>query len=150
GHFLLYAFDLLEHIYLEAWDRHLGTSPGRTPVWVEYPDREAFRREVPVLILRHNLFGVDIDSRPIQVAALALWLRAQGSWRAIPFASRPRIQRMNLVCAEAMPGDKQQLEAFVEELRPAVVGELVRQVWQEMQPVGETGLLLRIDERIRA
>jgi hypothetical protein len=149
GHFLLYAFDLLEHIYLEAWELKAGTSPGRTPVWVEYEDKGDLRREVPRLILRHNLFGVDIDALPIQVAALALWLRAQRSWREIPFADRPRIKRMNLVCAEQMPGDRTQIEAFAADLGPPVLGDLVRQVWQEMRSVGETGLLLRIDQRIR-
>lgn len=150
GHFLLYAFDLLEQIYREVWDRRIGPSHGRTPLWVEYPDREAFLREIPALILRHNLFGLDIDPRPIQVAALALWLRAQRSWKDIPQQKRPPIKRMNLVCAEPMPGDREQLEAFVSELRPAVLADLVRLVWEEMRPVGEMGLLLRIDERIRA
>ena len=149
GHFLLYAFDLLERIYLDAWDRHVGSSPGRTPLWVEYSDRERLARDVPALILRHNLFGVDIDPRPIQVAALALWLRAQRSWKDVPQAERPRIERMNLVCAEPMPGDREQLEAFTAELRPAVLGDLVREVWQSMRPVGETGLLLRIEQQIR-
>ncbi len=150
GHFLLYAFDLLERIYLEAWDRQIGTSPGRPPLWTDYPDRQAFQREVPALILRHNLFGVDIDPRPIQVAAMALWLRAQRSWGEISAPSRPRIERMNLVCAEPMPGDHTQLEAFTSGLRPALLGELVRKVWQAMRPVGETGLLMRIDEQIRS
>jgi hypothetical protein len=149
GHFLLYAFDLLERIYREAWDRRIGISPDRKPLWVECPDREAFLREVPMLILRHNLFGLDIDPRPIQVAALALWLRAQRSWKDIPRHERPRIARMNLVCAEPMPGDREQLDAFASGLRPAVLGELVREVWEAMRPVDETGLLLRIDERIR-
>ncbi|WP_295432661.1 BREX-1 system adenine-specific DNA-methyltransferase PglX [uncultured Thiodictyon sp.] len=149
GHFLLYAYDLLERIYLDAWDRHVGTSPGRTPLWSQYPDRDAFARAVPALILRHNLFGVDIDPRPIQVAALALWLRAQRSWQRIPAAERPTIERMNLVCAEPMPGDRAQLDAFAAGLQPPELGELVRALWQAMRPVGETGLLLRIDETIR-
>jgi hypothetical protein len=150
GHFLLYAFDLLEVIYLEAWDRRIGASAHREPVWVEYPDRAVFERAVPVLILQHNLFGVDIDPRPIQIAALALWLRAQRSWRSVRFAERPRIDRMNLVCAEPMPGDAAQFDTFAAELRPPVLGELVRKVWEAMRPVSETGLLLRIDDQIRS
>jgi hypothetical protein len=150
GHFLLYAFDLLETVYLEAWDRHIGESPHRTPVWTEYPDREAFEQAVPALILRHNLFGVDIDFRPIQVAALALWLRAQRSWRGTHFTDRHRIERMNLVCAEPMPGDASQLDAFAATLRPSVLGDLLRDVWRAMRSLGETGLLLRIDDEIRS
>lgn len=149
GHFLLYAFDLLEAIYLEAWDRRVGATPGKKPLWVEYADRVALKRAVPALILRHNLFGVDIDPRPIQVAALALWLRAQKSWKDVRYADRPRIDRMNLVCAEPMPGDQAQLDAFAQSLQPPALGELVREVWAAMRPVAETGLLLRIDQRIR-
>jgi hypothetical protein len=149
GHFLLYAFDLLEAIYLEAWDRRVGATAGKKPLWVEYPDRAALQRAVPALILRHNLFGVDIDPRPIQVAALALWLRAQKSWKDVRYADRPRIERMNLVCAEPMPGDQAQLDAFSQSLQPPALGELVREVWAAMRPVAETGLLLRIDQRIR-
>lgn len=149
GHFLLYAYDLLERIYHEAWDRRIGTSPGRTPLWIEHEDRSELEREVPRLILRHNLFGVDIDNRPVQVAALALWLRAQRSWKEISHADRPRIRRMNLVCAEQMPGDQAQLEAFTADLNPPVLGDLVHEVWRDLRSVGETGLLLRIDQRIR-
>jgi hypothetical protein len=149
GHFLLYAFDLLEYIYREAWERRIGTSPGRPPLWVEYPDQDAYHRAIPVLILRHNLFGTDIDPRPIQVAALALWLRAQRAWQGIPVAERPPITRMNLVCAEPMPGDRAQIESFAATLHPLALGDLVREVWTAMRPVGEMGLLLRIEERIR-
>jgi hypothetical protein len=76
GHFLLYCFDLLEIIYEEAYDDEtLGEALRK-----EHPDREAFRRAVPALILRHNLHGIDIDVRAVQIAALALWLRAQRSY----------------------------------------------------------------------
>lgn len=149
GHFLLYAFDLLERIYLEAWRCRIGLSSDRTPLWEEYQDWVEFSREVPALILRHNLFGVDIDPRPIQVAALALWLRAQRSWKDIPHQERPQIGRMNLVCAESMPGEQEQLESFASGLRPAVLGDLVREVWHSMRHVDETGLLMRIERRIR-
>jgi hypothetical protein len=149
GHFLLYAFDLLETIYLESWQLQIGTSPGSTPLWIEYPDKASFESQIPALILRHNLFGVDIDPRPLQVAALALWLRAQRSWKGVPFAQRPPIERMNLVCAEALPGDRSRLEPFVAALTPPILGDLVQEVWKAMRPVGEQGLLLRIEQHIR-
>jgi len=151
GHFLLYAFDLLESIYAEAWERRRGTSLGRTPLWDEYPDRHEFLRAVPGLILRHNLYGVDIDLRAVQVAGLTLWLRAHRSYQQLGLSSadRPRIERANLVCAEPMPGDEELLEGFAESLRPRVLGDLVRRVWDEMRPAGEMGLLLRTDRMIQ-
>jgi len=69
GHFLLYVFDLLAIIYKEAYtDADLGLKQ-------DYPDRDEFEREIPRLILENNLYGIDIDLRAIQIAALALWLR---------------------------------------------------------------------------
>ena len=43
----------------------------------EYADLSTLRIALPELILRHNLHGIDIDLRACQIAALALWLRAQ-------------------------------------------------------------------------
>jgi hypothetical protein len=48
GHILVYAFDLLFEIYKEQG----------------YSDRE-----IPALILEHNLFGLDIDDRAMQLAS---------------------------------------------------------------------------------
>ncbi len=73
GHFLLYCFDLLETIYQEAYDDpDLGEALRK-----DYPEAEAFQREIPCLILKNNLHGIDIDLRAAQIASLALWLRAQ-------------------------------------------------------------------------
>jgi hypothetical protein len=56
GHMLTYAFDLLYVIYEEE-----GYAP----------------TEIPALILRHNLTGIEIDCRAAQLAALALTLKAR-------------------------------------------------------------------------
>ncbi|SFS59341.1 BREX-1 system adenine-specific DNA-methyltransferase PglX [Marininema halotolerans] len=56
GHILVYAFKLLCEMYDEA-----GYS----------------KREIPHLILQHNLYGCDIDKRAYQLANLALYMTAQ-------------------------------------------------------------------------
>ena len=56
GHMLTYAFDLLVKIYEEA---------GYTP------------REIPSLILRNNLYGMEIDPRAGELAAFALTMKAR-------------------------------------------------------------------------
>ena len=147
GHFLLYAFDLLETIYDEAYDDpELGEA-----VRKRYPDRDAYRVAVPALILRHNLHGIDIDLRSVQIASLALWMRAQRSYQRLGVNGdgRPRIEKANIVCAEPMPGDEALLEEFCDSLSPSVLGDLVREVWQKMQLAGEAGSLLKIEEEIR-
>jgi hypothetical protein len=113
-HFGLYAFDLFEQIYDEAWDlegergpKALERVPLDAPLHEAYPDKDAFLRDVPRLIVERNIHGVDIDPRAVQIAGLSLWLRAQKSWRdqGLKPQDRPQIHRSNVVCAEPMPGD---------------------------------------------
>jgi len=58
GHFLLEAFDLFWAMYEEE-----GTH--KTP------------RAIAAAILSHNLFGIDIDERAVQIAQAALWMKAK-------------------------------------------------------------------------
>jgi len=146
GHFLLYCFDLLQTIYEEAHDdENLGKA-----LREEYSDRDEFRHAVPVLILRHNLHGIDIDVRATQIAALALWLRAQRAYGELGLKDdeRPRITRSNIVCAEPMPGEQEMLEDFARSLQPTVLGQLVNIVFDKMNLAGEAGSLLKIEEEI--
>src|SRR5690606_24108745 len=78
GHFLLYAFDLLAIIYEEAWERDVIDPNSVEPRLREkYATLDDLRCDIPRLILARNLHGIDIDRRATQIAALALWLRAQ-------------------------------------------------------------------------
>ena len=147
GHFLLYCFDLLQTIYDEAYDDPgLGES-----LREEYPDREGFRRAVPGLILRHNLYGIDIDFRATQIAALALWLRAQRATAATDGegGERSKITRSNIVCAEPMPGERDLLEEFTYALEPNVLAQLVKVVFNSMKLASEAGSLLKIEDEIQ-
>jgi hypothetical protein len=145
-HFGLYGFDLFEQIYIEAWDHH----PALLRDLREQYLREEFIKEIPGFILRYNIHGVDIDPRAIQIAGLSLWLRAQKSFDALNLqpADRPSISKSNLVIAEPLPGDKQLLSDFSKSL-PGPIGKLVRVIWDKMQLVGETGLLLKIEEELK-
>ncbi len=146
-HFGLYAFDLFEVIYREAWDANMECFHDFRSGGM---GREEFLRQVPALIIEHNIHGIDIDRRCAQIAALSLWLRAQKSWKeaGIPVAERPRIKRSGIACAEAMPGEVSHLEEYVAGLKPMVLGELVKSIWTEMRLAGEAGSLLKIEERI--
>lgn len=55
GHILVVAYDVLKEIYLES---------GYTP------------RDIPALILKNNLFGIDLDKRAAQLATFALAMKA--------------------------------------------------------------------------
>ncbi|MFQ5615770.1 MAG: Eco57I restriction-modification methylase domain-containing protein, partial [Anaerolineales bacterium] len=152
GHFLLYAFDLLATIYEEAWADPDMPPSEETGTWLahDYATLDALRAAVPGLILRHNLHGVDIDPRAAQIAALALWLRAQRAYQTLrlPPAGRPRITKTNVITAEPMPGDDALLDEFVATLHPPLLGELVRVVFEKMKLAGEAGTLLKIEEEL--
>lgn len=146
GHFLLYCFGLLEVIYEEAYrDKNLGPS-----LQTDYPTIEELKREIPRLILQHNLHGIDIDLRSTQISALALWLRCQRTYRelGIEKAARPQIKKTNIVCAEPMPGESELLEEFLKEVYPPFLADVVRVVFDKMKLAGEAGSLLKIEEEI--
>ena len=159
-HFGLYAFDLFEEIYHEAWDREehnkgaLLRPKGMKPLQQTYADKTLFLADIPRLIIEHNIHGVDIDPRATQIAALSLWLRAHRTWndQKTPLAQRPRITKSNIVCAEPMPGDPALLKEFVKASFPAdqqpLFQHLLEQIFEKMQLAGEAGSLLKIEGEI--
>src|SRR5207244_7721266 len=137
GHFLLYSFDLLLAIYEEAWSAE-GPAPnseatGRS-LREDYPNLADLRRAMPALIIELNLHGVDIDPRCAQIAALALWLRAQRAYTdvGVPPQQRPPVRRTHIVVAEPMPGDASLVDEFAGELDPPVLRELFKKMVGEM------------------
>lgn len=151
GHFLLYTFDLLVTIYEEAWQDDGSTASvatGRT-LRADYPNIDVLRTEAPKLILLHNLHGIDIDPRAAQIAALALWLRAQRVFQeaGLSRTERPAIKKTNVVVAEPMPGEADLRDVFIASLEPKL-GKLVERVFECMSLAGEAGYLLRIAEQI--
>jgi len=153
GHFLLYSFDLLLAIYEEAWAdvSFTGRSEitGRT-LREDYPDISALRVASPGLIVKHNLYGVDIDPRCAQIAALALWLRAQRAWKdlGVRASDRPPIRHTHIVMAEPMPGDATLVEEFAARLDPPILRDLFKKMVGEMRLAGELGTLLRVEDGI--
>lgn len=74
GHMLTYAFDLLHEIYEEE-----GYAPS----------------DIPGLILKHNLYGMEIDERAASLAAFALTMKARSrSRRFFRKQVEPNIQRI--------------------------------------------------------
>ena len=161
-HFGLYAFDLFERIYEEAWEieaergpKALARVPMDAPLHEVYASKEVFLRDVPRLIVERNIHGVDIDPRAVQIAGLSLWLRAQRGWReqGVKAQDRPAITRSNIVCAEPMPGDPALLKEFIARQLTAtpedqVIGEMLPPIFRAMALAGEAGSLLKIEQEI--
>ena len=153
GHFLLYAFDLLERIYEEAWSDPEGPKSEATGRMIQedFETIDDLRHECPKLIIEHNLHGIDIDPRAVQIAASALWLRAQKTWKnlGLKASERARITRSNIVTAEPMPGEEDMHREFTAGLKPRVLGQIVDEVFEKMKLAGEAGSLLQIEEEIK-
>ena len=155
GHFLLYSFDLLLTIYEEAWEAGASVPASqatRHTLQEDYPELETLRQAVPALILEHNLYGVDIDPRCAQIAALALWLRAQRAYKELGIApgERRAIHGTHIVVAEPMPGDETLVKEFAAQLNPPLLGGLFQKMVSEMRLAGDLGTLLRVEDGIEA
>lgn len=153
GHFLLYSFDLLLHIYEEAWaagDAMPASELTGRSLRQDYPELEGLKAAAPALIVEHNLHGVEIDARCAQIAALALWLRAQRAYQdlGIPAPERPRIRRTHIVIAEPMPGDRAMAAAFGAGLEKPFLRALFDRMVEEMRLAGELGVLLQVERSL--
>lgn len=120
GHFLVYAFNVLYRMYLED-------EPG-TP-----------EEEIPRLILENNLFGIDIDLRSVQLAALSLFLKAKEYNRDV------KIRRMNLVCADVRITDGDLQKKFISRLEHDVdLQRIFAKLFKEFEYTYDVGSLLKV------
>lgn len=156
-HFGLYAFDLFLEIYREAWRWELLHGPGALdvstqaqagfkPLSQSYADEDAYLRDVPRLIIEHNIHGVDIDPRAAQIASLALWLRAQRAWHddGVKTHLRPAIGRGNVIAAVAPPGEPELRRQLTAGLDP-LDAELFEKTLQLLKGLPEMGVLLQVE-----
>ncbi len=95
GHFLLYAFDVLERIWRAETD----------------VDHE----QIPRQILRHNLYGVDLDMRACQLAAFNLYLKGRTRAEA-EGADGFEMPEVGIVCADASVAEVDGVEAVFDEV----------------------------------
>jgi len=98
GHFLLYAFDVLERIWRDATDVHPA--------------------EIPEKILEHNLYGIDIDMRACQLAAFNLYLKARQRAEREGNDSF-RMPSVDIVCADNHLADIDEAYELIETLGDA-------------------------------
>jgi len=125
GHFLIEAFDLFYGMYVEE-------------------GRVTDPADICSSILEQNLYGIDIDERAVQIAALALYMKAKE--KAADFVPR----RVNLVATNIrLPAGKEQLETFLRKhpedapLKPALLT-----IFDGLAHADELGSLLQIEQPV--
>ncbi len=146
-HFGQYAFGLFQRMYEEEID-HAGQ-----PGWPTHPS-VADKRDIPAAILEHNLCGIDIDPRAIQIATLSLLFTAKEAIQRAGFdpgsmTTRPR----NIVLAQAVQVDAEQLRALVERVganlgSPELRQKLFDALWKNLRYIGELGGLIQVQEGV--
>lgn len=159
-HFGLYAFDLFAEIYREAWAWEQQYGPGSLdvstqpqaalkPLCQTFEDEAAFARDVPRLIIEHNIYGVDIDPRAAQIATLALWLRAQRAWHDanVKTKDRPRIGQGHVVAAIAPPAERELRQQFAANL-DRLDSDLFERTLQLLKGLPEMGVLLQVEREL--
>ncbi len=136
-HFGLVAFDLFAAMYREELER--AGEPG----WPAAPS-VSDPADIPAAIIKHNLFGIDIDLRAVQLSALTLFLKAKS------LNPQARIAASNLACADVLPLNGARLGAFLREAhftRP-IYERLIRALWGRLKDVNQLGSLLRLEQEL--
>jgi len=147
-HFGQYAFGLFHRMYLDEI-AHAGESGWPAEPSIDDP------RDIPNAILEHNLFGIDIDPRAIQIASLSLMLTAQEAALRHGFSPLDvHIRRTNLVVANAVDLGPDKLRTLVHGFGIRNGIDEIRQhlfeiLWENMQHVGELGSLVQVREGVR-
>ncbi len=125
GHFLLYAFDILERIW-----------------WAE---TDLDRGEIPSKILEHNLYGVDIDLRSCQLSAFNLYLKARTRAEA---EDNPSFEMPNIgiVCANARVAEVEEAVDVLDQIAGdgTEVREALDGIIEEFQSTEALGSLLDV------
>ena len=120
GHFLVYAFDVLYLMYQE-----------------DEPDTPV--SEIPTLILENNLFGIDIDLRAVQLAALSLYLKAK------TYNPSLKIKKMNLVCADIRISDGERRVEFLKRFEDDPdLQRIFAKLFEDLGYTFEIGSLLKV------
>ncbi len=146
-HFGQYAFGLFHRMYLDE------IANAGKPGWPAEPSvKDA--RSIPATILEHNLFGIDIDPRAIQIASLSLMLTAKEE--ALRHGYSPldvKVRRSNLVVANAVDLGAERLRQLVEHVgskvgSPELRQRLFKTLWANLQHVSELGSLVQVREGV--
>ena len=148
-HFGQYAFGLFHRMYLDEIE-----NAGKAG----WPDEPSVRepREIPSMILEHNLFGIDIDARAVQIASLSLMLTAKEA--ALRYGFSPldvSVRRSNIVVANTVDLGAERLQSLVEHVgsrlgSPDLRQRLFKTLWGNLQYVGELGSLVQVRESVGA
>jgi len=113
---------------------------GRIPREWTVPEPEVART-----IVERNLFGIDIDSRAVQIAALALYLEAK-EYGFDPTDGPPWL---NLIAADAVLTRGTAYEMLLAQYKQdSAACEAIEAIWHALEHVRDLGSLVRVEEEV--
>lgn len=128
GNFLLYGFDLFYDLYMDQIENY----------GADYDELD-----IPKLIIEHNLHGVDLDDRAIQLAQLGLYIKAKRKKRSV------KIEHFNIVSSDFFLPDYTEVKSIFED---GNVGDRERNIisalWDDLQNAHKFGSLIRLEEKM--
>ncbi len=127
GNFLVYTFDKLVEMYKETFS---GWSYS----------------EIVEKILGNNLFGIDINRRPAQLSALALYISAKNVIRtkAPTELGTFKMPVMNIICcAIRIPHDKNRV-LFIQHFKDTRIQKIMKDVVEQFDNADQLGSLIDI------
>jgi len=136
GNFLLYSFDFFYELYLDQ---------------IEHYGADYDEAKIPKLIIEHNLHGIDLDDRAVQLAQLGLFIKAKKRRRNIGEL------KFRVVSSDFFLPDYE----VVQDIFESQVGtngnrldqtqkDLIRDIWGDLQYAYKFGSLIRVGERLNA
>jgi hypothetical protein len=128
GNFLLYGFDLFYDLYIDQIEKY----------GADYTEGE-----IPELIIQHNLHGIDLDDRAVQLAQLGLYIKAKRKKHTA------KVDHFNIVSSDFfLPeyDDVKHLFENDEKLKPELE-KIVTELWEDLQQAFKFGSLLRVEEK---
>jgi hypothetical protein len=129
GNFLLYAFDLFYDLYVNQIEQY----------GADYDERK-----IPELIIAHNLHGVDIDDRGVQLAQLGLYIKAKRRQRS------SRIGHFNVVSSHFFLPDYKHVRHLFSEVDLSDLEGIVTELWSDLQQAYKFGTLIRLEEKFNS
>ncbi len=128
GNFLLYGFDLFYDLYTDQIENY----------GADYDDRK-----IAELIIAHNLHGVDLDDRAIQLAQLGLYIKAKRKKRSA------KIEHFNIVSSDFYLPEYVAVKHLFESEQPLSpeLEKIVTDLWADLQQAYKFGALIRLDEK---
>ncbi|MBF0203013.1 MAG: BREX-1 system adenine-specific DNA-methyltransferase PglX [Desulfamplus sp.] len=128
GNFLLYAFDFFYELYIDQIENY-GVDKYEV-------------KDIPKWIIEHNLHGIDLDDRAVQLAQLGLFIKARKKRRSIGELS------FNVVSSDFFLPEYEAVEHIFTKGTKLDQNqrELIAEIWNDLKYAYKFGSLIRIDE----